>query len=65
MNTTACRDGLRKAGAQRADAERRRAKTMADLADWTRAAAEQGISIVEIAKLSGVSRPTIYEWLGR
>lgn len=62
VSPESCRDGLREAGARRQLAEILRAEAMLDLTDWI-AAAHQHMSIVEIARLAGVSRVTVYEAL--
>lgn len=54
---------LAEAGARRADAETRREDAMRDLAALVREAHEDGLTVVEIADLAGVSRPTVYALL--
>lgn len=51
---------LADAGQRRADAERARAEAMHDIASTVAAAVDAGITIVEIAQLTGLTRPTIY-----
>lgn len=52
--------GLIEAGGRRALAERLRADAMADLAAWLAAARRDGMPIARIARLAGVTRPTVY-----
>lgn len=59
------RVGLIEAGARRQLADRLKADASMDLAAWCRAAHEAGISISEMSRLSGASRPAIHEWLGQ
>lgn len=52
--------GLIEAGTRLALAGRLRADAMTDLAAWMRVARAEGMLITRIAKLGGVTRPTVY-----
>lgn len=56
--------GLLEAGARRQLAQRLEADATSDLTAWVRAAHEAGWEIKQIAELAGVTRATIYAWLG-
>lgn len=54
------RQTLAQIGERRAAGERVRAEAMRDLERWAPAAVEAGVTRVEIARLAGVSRTTVY-----
>ena len=56
--------GLLEAGARRQLAQRLKADATGELIAWVRAAHEAGWEIKRIAELAGVTRATIYAWLG-
>lgn len=56
--------GLLEAGARRRLAQRLEADATVDLIAWVRAAHEAGWEIKRIAEHAGVTRATIYAWLG-
>jgi predicted transcriptional regulator len=57
------RQGLREARQRRSDAERARAEAMADTAAWLIAGDETQLSVSELARLSGLTRRTVYALL--
>lgn len=52
--------GLREAGLRRAQAERDRAEAMLDITSWAVKAQDAGLSIADVARIAGVTRPTVY-----
>lgn len=60
-----CRTVLVRISERRAAGERIRGEAMLDLAVWIPAARAAGLSVVEIASLSGVTRKTVYDTIGR
>ena len=54
------RRGLTEAASRRVEADRARASAMVDIATWVHAGHEAGIPIAEMARLVGMTRPTIY-----
>lgn len=60
VSPESCREGLREAGARRALARMLAAEAALDLADWVRAAHEQGLSVTEIARLGRLTRRSVY-----
>jgi hypothetical protein len=52
--------GLVEAGTRRALAEALLTDAMIDIGDWVRAADTAGLPRARIARLAGVSRPTVY-----
>jgi DNA-binding transcriptional ArsR family regulator len=57
------RQGIAEAAARRALADRLRAEAMLDLADWLRAGHDAGLTVAEMARIAGLSRPTVYALL--
>jgi predicted transcriptional regulator len=57
------REGLREATQRRCDAERTRAEAMADTAAWLVAGEEAQLSVSELARLSDLTRRTVYALL--
>lgn len=55
------RVALGEAGDRRARAERDRAEAMVDIARLGALARTHGVEVTEIARLTGVTRPTIYK----
>ena len=60
MHPDNIRDGLVEAAGRRSAADRQRASAMADIARWVDAGHEAGLAIAEMARLVGMTRPTIY-----
>jgi len=54
------RSELSRIGVRRAEGERIRAEAMVDLAVWAHRAVGAGVDKSEIARLAGVTRPTVY-----
>jgi len=54
------RSELSRIGVRRAEGERIRAEAMVDLAVWAHRAVAAGVDKSEIARLAGVTRPTVY-----
>jgi len=54
------RSELSRIGVRRAEGERIRAEAMVDLAVWAHRAVAAGVGKSEIARLAGVTRPTVY-----
>jgi phytoene/squalene synthetase len=57
-------EGIRRAAAQRADADRLRHDATNDLRNYCRAAHVAGVSITRIAHEAGLSRQGVYDLLG-
>jgi len=64
LHPDSIRAGLLEAGARRRLAQRLEADATIDLAAWVRAAHEAGWEIKQTAELAGVTRATVYAWLG-
>ena len=64
LHPDSIRAGLLEAGARRQLAQRLEADATVDLIAWVRAAHEAGWEIKRIAEHAGVTRATIYAWLG-
>jgi len=60
MSADDARSALAEIGERRAAGERIRANAMLDLERWAPAALDAGLTRVEIARLAGVSRTTVY-----
>lgn len=57
------REALAEAGERRSTAERDRASAMVDTETWLRRGHEIGLPIAEMARITGLTRPTIYALL--
>lgn len=64
LHPDSIRTGLLESGARRQLAQRLEADATVDLTAWVRAAHEAGWEIKQIAEHAGVTRATIYAWLG-
>jgi DNA invertase Pin-like site-specific DNA recombinase len=61
----ACRRGLREAARRRERADRLKAKANAELAELIRQGLELELPVTEIARLAGLSRWSVYDFLKR
>ena len=57
------REGLRESGERRALGMTLAADGAKDAAAWASVAKESGLTVVEIAELSGATRRAVYAWL--
>ena len=64
LHPDSIRAGLLEAGARRQLAQHLEADATVDLIAWVRAAHKAGWAIKQIAEHAGVTRATIYAWLG-
>lgn len=65
MDENALREQLQQTGARRTDALRVRDEASAKLAELIPQAQAAGVSISEIARLTGLSRMGVYDMLGK